>query len=90
MDESYAEWVLDSLMGNLTEEYRHSEVENLFEMGALCAELYGQMLGAYRRLCGRLGKTEEDQDCEMMINSLMQITEIVGIKMFEYGKNLRK
>ena len=90
MDESCAEWVLDSLMGNLREEYRYRAVENLFGRGAPCAELYEQMLEAYGRLCGRLGKEEEDQDCEIMINSLLKITEIVGLKMFEYGKKLSK
>lgn len=83
-------WVYNSLMGSLTEECRCREVENLFAANQPCTELYSQMLEAYWRICDRLGQDEEDDDGEIMINSLLDITKIVGLKMFEYGKRFGK
>ena len=88
MDQEFAEWIYDSVMGNLTNEYRCREVEDLFEEGKTCQVLYSQMLDAYWRLCERLGEAEEeaDDDGECMVNSMLAITKIVGIKMFECGQ----
>ena len=88
MERDLAQWVYDSLMGSLVSECRCVGVEDLFEAGKPCEILYGQMLDAYWRLCNRLGESEAeaDEDGEIMINSLMEITRIVGQKMFEYGQ----
>lgn len=90
MKRDYSEWIFDSVMGNLTSDYRCNAVENFFEEGKLCMELYGQMLDAYERLCSRLPGSdgESDPDAEIMINALLEINRIVGIKMFEYGQLL--
>ena len=85
MDRVIAEWIYDSLMGSLTEACRCNEVEDLFAEGKPCEMLYGQMLDAYWRLCERLGEAELE-DGEIMINAMLDITKIVGIKMFEYGQ----
>lgn len=83
-------WVYESLVGSLTAEYRCREVENLFGVNQTCTELYSQMLEAYWRICARLGQDEEDADGEIMINSLLDIMKIVGLKMFEYGQQFGK
>ena len=90
MDQTYAAWIYDSLMGNLTKEACCPEIDNLFEYGKPCAVLYEQTLEAYWRLCGRLGQEDEDDAGEIMINSLLKITQIVSMKMFEYGQALCK
>ena len=88
MDQAYITWIYDSVMGNLTKEAHCPDIENLFESNKPCAMLYQQMLEAYWRLCEKLGQEDEDDDGEIMINSLLEITRIVGIKMFEYGQIL--
>ena len=91
MDTEFAEWIYDSVMGSLINECRYDEVENLFEEGKPCEILYGQMLDAYWRLCVRLGEAMgETDEGEIMINSLLAITKIVGIKMFQYGQRFPK
>lgn len=79
------EWVYDTIMGNLVQECSCSGVENLFAEGKRCADLYAQMLEAYWRLCERLS-VQEDDDGEIMINSMMEIMRIVAYKMYEYGQ----
>ena len=79
------EWVYDTIMGNLVQEWSCSDVENLFAEGKRCADLYAQMLEAYSRLCERLS-VQEDDDGEIMINSMMEIMRIVAYKMYEYGQ----
>ena len=85
MERQFAEWIFDSLMGSLTEDCRCKAAEDLFAAGKPCEVLYGQMLDAYWRLCERLGEAEDD-DGEIIINALLDITRIVGLKMFEYGQ----
>lgn len=88
MEGSFAEWIYDSLNGDLIEEYRCKGVENLFAEGSECLELYGQIYEASLRICERLepGKDkEEDEDTEIMINSMLKMMEIVALKMYEYG-----
>lgn len=92
MDREFAEWIYDSLMGSLTDTCRCKEVEDLFEEGKPCEVLYGQMLAAYWRLCERLGEAEveADDDGEIMINAMLDIIKIIGMKMFEYGQRFHE
>lgn len=91
MDREFAEWIYDSLMGSLTDVCRCREVEDLFEEGKPCEVLYGQMLDAYWRLCERLEEeAEADDDGEIMINAMLDIMRIVGLKMFECGQKFSK
>ena len=83
--EQLAEWVLDTMNGFLSEDSCMENVENLFEEGMLCSQLYRKMTLARESLVNRLGCSEEDPDVEEMITLLLMITRIVGLKMFEYG-----
>lgn len=54
--------------------------------GKRCEELYGRVYEANRRVCKRLNKAEEeDEDVEIIIDSLCEIAEIIAMKMFDYG-----
>lgn len=82
--------VYDTLLGNLIPAYRLPWVENIFEPGKPCHEAYGEMLRAYERLCERLGEADEDQDVEIIINSLLRYSKISAKKMFKYGMQYQK
>lgn len=85
MDDGFVELVYQSLWGQLQEDYHISGVENAFAEGSKCSELYEEMLRAYERLCSRLGKTDEDADVEIIINSLLEIEEETSCLMYRYG-----
>lgn len=78
--------VLDSLLGNLIPECCLSWVENIFVPGHPCYAAYHEMHEAYDRLRDRLGAVDEDPDAEIMINSLLEYSDIIALKMFEYGR----
>ena len=59
-------------------------VENMFADGRTCEELYNVVYEANLRLCERLGM-QEDPDVELIINSLLRISRLLGLKMFQYG-----
>jgi len=79
--------VYDTVMG-VYESDGFPGVESEFEEGKVCDILYSQAYDAYCRLCERLGKAAEDDDLEIMVNSFMKITRLVGAKMFIYGAQL--
>ena len=84
MDKYTAENIFDTLMDHLSEESRLPDVENAFDPGKPCSELYSQVYASYRRLCLR-NQNREDEDVECIINNLLEICRIIGIRMFEYG-----
>lgn len=54
--------------------------------GKKCEKLYERAYEANRRGCKRLNKLEgEDEDVEIIIDSLIEIAEIMAMKMFDYG-----
>lgn len=59
-------------------------VANEFEEGKFCDIAYEEVYNANRRLCQRLG-VEEDQDIETIINNLLDISEYLCYKMYDYG-----
>lgn len=83
MEISFIEAVYDSLQGNLIEPI--PGVKNAFESGSECQKLYADMLKAYARICGRLGKNDEDGDVEVIINALLRIQKILCMEMYSYG-----
>lgn len=85
MEEVFAKRVYNTLNGQYTPGFRVPGVENAFAPGELCMELYGKALDAYQRICARLGTGEEDEDVEVIFNALMDISEILGLKMYYYG-----
>lgn len=61
-------------------------IENEYEEGKPCYELYAGMLDAYERLCQRLGKPDsDDQDVDIIIDNLLEIGRYMSMKMYDYG-----
>ena len=73
-----------TLDGQMTMEGGIPGVENAFESGKPCDLLYAEVYNANMRLCQRLGVDEDmgDSDVDTIF---MQICEIMGKKMYEYG-----
>ena len=90
MRESIAQEIYDSLWGGTIEEYRIPWVEDATVEGSLCMKQYVRILEAYERLVARLGQTDEDQDVETIINSMLDIQRELCLKMFEYGRIYEK
>lgn len=84
MAETFAEWVYDSLTDVLREDYRIAEVENAFEPGKPCEQMYADVYEAYKKICNKYG-VEYDDDVEMIINTLLNLSREVGCKMYAYG-----
>ena len=78
------EQVYLSLTGELIDPIRY--VPNAFEQGSYCAERYQEMLDAYERLRERLGVTDEDEDVEIIIDSLLAIQRKLCREMFELAR----
>lgn len=74
------------MTGVLIPECRLPWVENIFVPGHKYYEAYRTMREAYDRLCLRLGVEEEDEDVEILRDSLMDYGKISSMKMFEYGR----
>lgn len=86
MQNSFIQDVYGTLWGLTVEDAQIPGVENLFEEGMPCAVNYGKMLAAYERLLRRLGCAgTEDPDVEIIMNTLMDITDGLSYKMYEYG-----
>ena len=86
MNQNYAEHVYLTLIGAYLPGYGAPGVENAFAEGAYCAELYANAYDAYQRLCDRLGVVDEDDDVEIIFQSLLLMSRILGTKMFHYGQ----
>ena len=84
-EEAWIEDIYDSLQGVLVPEARVPWVKNLFLPDSPCDRAYSNMLDAYERLRGRLGVADEDGDVEIIINSLLDIQQILGHEMFRCG-----
>lgn len=54
--------------------------------GALCRQLYEQIVDARDRLCERFGIDPDDRDLDIILSSYEEINQIFGIKMYQYGK----
>lgn len=61
-------------------------VENEYEDGKPCSELYSRVYDANVRLCERLG-VDEDKDVDIVIDSMNEIARILAMKMYDYGAN---
>ena len=84
---SFEEYIYESLQGTLI--HPHPAVPNLFEDGMPCERWYADMLDAYQRICSRLGDEEEDQDVEIIINSLLSIQRELAFQMYRYGAKFK-
>lgn len=76
----FAELVYESLIGELVDPVRY--VPNAFAPGTFCEARYREMLDAYERLRDRLGVVDEDEDVEIIIDSLLAIQRKLCVEMF--------
>ena len=84
MELKVANKVYDLLTGEDISAAELPDVENMFADGRTCEELYAAVYEANLRLCERLG-VQEDPDVELIINSLLRISRLLSLKMFQYG-----
>ena len=84
MDIKIADTVYDLLIGEMEPTDEMPMVENMFAEGRTCEELYSNVYAANLRICQRLG-TAEDKDVELIVDSLLRISRLLGRKMFQYG-----
>ena len=77
MEETFVDWVYDTLTGVLREEYCLPEVENAFSPGMPCDHAYANVLNKYQRVCEKYG-VDYDNDVEEIINSMLQISRELG------------
>lgn len=75
------ELVYESLIGELVDPIMY--VPNAFAPGSFCEARYREMLEAYERLRVRLGGTDEDEDVEIIIDSLLAIQKKLCFEMFD-------
>lgn len=83
MNQPFIDDIYSSVIGDLIIPVQG--VENMFTQGSECDTLYGEVFDAYERIKNRLCVKAEDDDCELIINSLMDIGRIVAYRMYEYG-----
>ena len=84
-DMTLEEQVCDCLLGQFVTEKTLDWVENIYTDGSEYDRNYAAVLAAYGRLCQRLGTDEEDDDVEIIINSMLANEQVVALKMFELG-----
>ena len=84
MDTKIADAVYDLLTGEIEQSDEMPAVENMFADGRTCEELYNHVYEANMRICQRLD-VAEDKDVELIIDSLLRISRLLGRKMFQYG-----
>ena len=85
MNRSFMERVYECMTDEVIAEYRIPGVENAFEEGSYCMNLYEKAYNAYRRLCHRLQAGDEDPDVEIIFHSFLQMQKILCCRMYRYG-----
>ncbi len=83
--DQFAEQVFDTANGFLEHEACVPGIENLFASGSVCDLLYREMAAAREHLSKKTGLEEDDPDIDGIIDPLMRITRVIGVKMFLYG-----
>ena len=90
LNEQFVEDVYNTIQGILIPQAQVQGVENLFAPGEKCAGYYEQMLDACQRLCHRLGVEDEDEDVEVIIWTLREMTWEISRKMYHYGAKFER
>lgn len=85
MSENFIQTVYFTMLGELDTKHCIPEVTNEFSTNMPCAQLYETVYAANRRICQKLGNVEEDRDIETIINSLLQIQQLLCFQMYKYG-----
>ena len=86
MKEDQSQLVYEALIGLRSYSYDGEQVENLFETGKPCDQLYESVYAAKVALMERLGEEDEDEQLEFMIQDLLEIGRIQAYAMFRYGQ----
>ncbi len=89
-EESIAQRVYESIMGETAPRIRLDWVEPMFLPGMPLYQAYADMRGAYDHLLERLNEVDEDRDVEQIIDSLLDYGQILAMEMFEYGRKYQK
>ena len=84
MEETFVDWVYDTLTGVLNEDYCLPKVENAFAPGMPCDQMYADVYDDYQRICEKYA-VDHDNDVERIIDSMFCIARELGYKMYEYG-----
>lgn len=63
------------------------EIEDLFEEGSFCSQLYGRVAEAEANILAKLG-LEESRDLDEIYSCMSAICRHVSIRMFEYGQEM--
>lgn len=85
MKERFVDMLYQTVIGELQSEYRIPGVEDSFAVGGICDLSYQKMRNAYERLLERLGCENEDQDIEIILNSMIAIQKEIAYQMYRYG-----
>ena len=79
----FSQQVYDTLIDELTEESKIAGVENAYQEGSDCGQLYDEVLKTGWALSKNMGI--ENGDMQLMIDQLGKIQKILCQKMFHYG-----
>ena len=60
-------------------------IENEFEAGSYCDQIYEELYKAKQRIYKRMGKVQ-DNDIELIILDMLQICRHLSMKMYDYGE----
>ncbi len=60
-------------------------IKDEFAEGSYCAQEYEEIYAAKQRLCERLG-VESDQDIELIIFKMQNISQHLSMRMYDYGR----
>lgn len=85
MSSDFALLVYNTLNGLYRPDCGVLGVENAFAESTPCTNLYSQAFDAYQRLCDRLGVIDEDEDVQIIFDSLSDICKIMSLEMYRYG-----
>lgn len=83
------EYIYDLMTGQVVQDGDPAAEQNVikdeFADGERCAALYEQVYLSNRNLCERLQENEVTE-VENIITDMFEITRILALKMYEYGK----
>ena len=84
----FSQQVYDTLIDELTEESKIAGVENAYQEGSDCGQLYDEVLKTGWALSKNMGIENGDMhpDIQLMIDQLGKIQKILCLKMFHYGR----
>lgn len=86
MEFDFIDEVYLSLTGDLCEEYRVPGVEDLYAQGTPCDLLYQEMRDAYERLLDRLGRIDDDEDLDIIVDTMTTICKETSYAMYRCGE----